>query len=107
MITLTETAARHMDRQIKAQDGAGILFGVKSSGCSGFSYTVEVANTPPITRDYVCYESHDVKIWVHGTDLPYVDDTTIDLQRQGLNERIVFINGRETARCGCGESFSV
>ena len=107
MITLTDSAAEYISRQIAQQQGAGILFGARSSGCSGFSYTLEVAKAPPITRDWIGYESHDIKIWVHGSELALVDGTTIDLQRQGLNERIVYQNGRETARCGCGESFAV
>ena len=107
MITLTEAAATHVQRQIQAQSGAGILFGAKASGCTGFAYTIEVANAPPVTRDWIGYESHGVRIWVNGADLALVDGTVIDWQRQGLNERMVFINGRETARCGCGESFAV
>lgn len=107
MITLTESAAEYLSKQIARESGAGIQFGVKSSGCSGLGYTLEVAKTPPVTRDWICYESHDLRIWVHGGDLFYVDGTTIDLQRQGLNERIIYVNGRETARCGCGESFSI
>jgi len=107
MITITESAATHLTRQIQREQGAGILFGAKASGCSGFSYTLEVASAPPVTRDWIGYESHGVKIWVNGADLALVDGTIIDLERQNLNERMVFRNGRETARCGCGESFSV
>lgn len=107
MITLTETAAAHLQRQIDRAGGAGILFGAKSGGCTGFSYTIEVAKAAPVTRDWMGYESHGVRIWVHGADLGVVDGTEIDLARQGLNDRLVFRNGRETARCGCGESFAV
>jgi len=107
MITLTETAAQHVQRQIAHANGVGIMFGARSGGCTGFSYTIEVAQQPPVTRDWICYESHGIRIWVNGADMPVVDGTTIDWQRQGLNERMVFINGRETARCGCGESFAV
>ncbi len=107
MITLTESAAAHVARQIEQQQGAGILFGARSGGCTGFSYTVEVAKAPPVTRDWIGYESHGVRIWVHGSELSLVEGTVIDWQRQGLNERMVFRNGRETARCGCGESFAV
>jgi iron-sulfur cluster assembly protein len=107
MITLTPSAAQHMAQQIEAQSGVGILFGAQSGGCTGFSYSLEVALAPPVTRDWMGYESHGVRIWVNGADLHLVDGTTIDWQRQGLNQRMVFINDRETARCGCGESFTV
>jgi len=107
MIALTEHAATHVARQIAQQQGVGILFGARSGGCTGFSYTIEVAKTPPATPDWIDFESHGIRIWVNDADMPVVDGTTIDWQRQGLNERMVFINGRETARCGCGESFAV
>lgn len=107
MITLTESAAQHVQRQIQDRGGVGLFFGARGSGCSGFAYTIEIASAPPITRDWILSESQGIKIWVNGTDLPVVDGTVIDWQRQGLNERMVFINGRETARCGCGESFAV
>lgn len=107
MITLTESAAEHVQKQITRAGGVGILFGAKASGCSGFAYTLEVAQTPPVALDWIGHESHGVKVWVNGQDLALVDGTVIDLERHNLNERVVFRNGRETARCGCGESFAV
>lgn len=107
MITITEAAAKHIQRQIQDRGGVGLFFGAKASGCSGFVYTIEVAAAPPVTRDWICYESQGIRVWVNGTDVPLVGDTVIDWQRQGLNERMVFNNSRETARCGCGESFAV
>ena len=45
MITLTEEAAAHIrDALIKRNKGIGIRLGVKSSGCSGFSYIMEYAD---------------------------------------------------------------
>lgn len=107
MITLTETAAQKISKQIQHQQGVGIHFGVKRSGCSGYAYTVDVIESPPVTQDWMSYESYGVKIWVRSDALPIVDGTTIDWQRQGLNERVVFINNRETSRCGCQESFAI
>jgi iron-sulfur cluster assembly protein len=53
------------------------------------------------------YNSHGVKIYVNGRDLPYVDGLIMDYKRQGLNEGFEFINPNERDRCGCGESFRV
>lgn len=107
MIHLTSAAAVHLQKQIQDQGGVGINFGVRGSGCSGFAYTIEVAQHAPITPDWTSCESQGVQVWVNLLDLPLVEGTTIDWQKQGLNQRLVFANGRETARCGCGESFSV
>ena len=108
MITLTELAARKVQQQLeKRGHGIGIAVGVKTTGCSGLAYTLEYVDHPPVTRDWMSYDSHGVKIYVNGRDLVYVDGMTMDFKRQGLNEGFDFINPRETARCGCGESFKV
>lgn len=107
MINITESAAQHLKTQIQAQDGLGIIFGVRSGGCTGFNYRIEIAKNSPPTRDWITSESQGIKVWVHGSELGMVDGTTIDWQKQDLNTKLVFINPNETARCGCGESFTI
>ena len=106
MITATEAAVKKINQQLQRRGkGLGIRVGVKTTGCSGLAYTLEYVDHPPVTRDWMSYDSHGVKIYVNGRDLVYVDGMTMDFKRQGLNEGFDFINPRETARCGCGESF--
>lgn len=108
MITLTELAARKVKSHLeKRGQGVGITIGVRTTGCSGLAYKLEYVDTPPLTRDYVTYDSNDVKIFVNGRDLPYVNGLTMDYKRNGLNEGFEFINPNERDRCGCGESFRV
>ena len=108
MITLTETAAKRVLKHIeKRGQGAGISIGVRTTGCSGLAYKLEYVDNPPATRDWMTYDSHGVKIWVNGKDLPYVDGMIMDFKRQGLNEGFEFINPREKDRCGCSESFRI
>ncbi len=108
MITLTEIAAKKVKQQLdKRGQGLGIMVGVRTTGCSGLAYKLEYVDFPPITRDWMTYESHGVKIYVNGKDLPYIDGMTMDWKRQGLNEGFDFINSKERDRCGCGESFRV
>lgn len=108
MITLTEIAARKVKQQLERRGkGVGIAVGVRTTGCSGLAYTLEYVDHPPITRDWMSYTSHGVKIYVNGRDLVYVDGMTMDWRRQGLNEGFDFINEKERDRCGCGESFRV
>lgn len=108
MIQLTETAAKKVQQQIdKRGRGVGISVGVRTTGCSGLAYTLEYVDRVPITRDWMCYTSHGVKIYVNGKDLVYIDGMTMDWRRQGLNEGFDFINNKERDRCGCGESFRV
>jgi iron-sulfur cluster assembly protein len=96
MITLTEIAARKVQQHIdKRGRGHGIMIGVRTTGCSGLAYKLEYVDTPPITRDFITYESNGIKVYVNGRDLPYVDGLTMDY------------NPKEKDRCGCGESFRI
>jgi len=108
MIQLTEIAAKKVQQQLsKRGRGLGIMIGVRTTGCSGLAYKLEYVDNPPVTRDYMTYDSNGIKIWVNGRDLPYIDGMTMDWKRQGLNEGFDFVNGKEKDRCGCGESFRV
>jgi iron-sulfur cluster assembly protein len=49
----------------------------------------------------------DLYVWVTKDAYPYINGTTVDYIKQGLNEKFEFINPNESARCGCGESFTV
>ena len=108
MITLTETAAAKVKFNLAQRPtGLGLLIGVRTTGCSGLAYKLEYVDTPPITRDWMTYDSYGIKIYVNGRDLPYVNGLIMDYKRQGLNEGFEFINPNERDRCGCGESFRV
>ncbi len=108
MVSLTERAAKKVLTHIeKRGKGQGITIGVKTTGCSGMAYKLEYVDHAPVTRDWMQYTSHGVKIWVNGKDLPYLNGLTMDWKRQGLNEGFDFSNPNEKDRCGCGESFRI
>jgi iron-sulfur cluster assembly protein len=108
MIQLTELAAKKVKSHIeKRGKGVGVTIGVRTTGCSGLAYKLEYVDVSPVTRDWVTYESHGVRVFVNGKDLPYVNGLVMDYKRQGLNEGFEFINPNEKDRCGCGESFRV
>ena len=105
-ISITETANQRM-RQFLAQSPAarGVRFGVKRTGCSGFAYVVDLADS--VAADDQVIEIDGVNVVVDRKSLPLVDGTVIDFQRQGLNASFVFHNPNATGECGCGESFTV
>jgi iron-sulfur cluster assembly protein len=106
MITMTESAARHVANFIaKRGKGVGIRLGVKTSGCSGMAYKLEFADGPD-PEDHV-FESHGLKVLVDPRSLPYIDGTELDYTREGLNEGFKFNNPNIKDQCGCGESFTV
>jgi iron-sulfur cluster assembly protein len=105
MITLTESAAKHIRRQIEKRGGVGLRLGVKKVGCSGLAYTMEIAES--VGPDEALFESHDAKVVVERRNLAFLDGTRVDYVRQGLNESFRFDNPNSKGECGCGESFSI
>lgn len=105
-ITLTEAAATRVRQYLIDQGGGiGLRFGVRKTGCSGWAYTVDVAQA--IGADDRVFEQHGVKVVIDAQALALVDGTEIDFVRQGLNRNFVFRNPNVAGECGCGESFSV
>lgn len=107
MLACTEAAAKHIRRQLeKRERGFGVRIGTKNSGCSGLAYTLEFCDAYDDESEQV-FDSCGVKLVVRKKDLPFVDGTMLDFVRKGMNEGFEFKNPRETARCGCGQSFAV
>jgi iron-sulfur cluster assembly protein len=105
-ISITASANQRM-RQFLAQTpaAAGVRFGVKRTGCSGFAYVVDLADT--VGTDDQTFQIDGVPVIVDTKSLPLIEGTVIDFQRQGLNASFVFHNPNATGECGCGESFTV
>jgi iron-sulfur cluster assembly protein len=105
-IQLTEAARNRMQEYLARAPGAvGVRFGIKKTGCSGFGYTVDVADA--VTDADLVFEHDGVRVLVDRKALPFIDGTEVDFQRQGLNATFVFRNPNATGECGCGESFTV
>jgi len=105
-VTLSESAARHVNRYLaKRGKGLGVRLGVKTTGCSGLAYKLEYVDEQ-LPED-VIFEDKGIKVLVDPKSLPYIEGTTLDYTREGLNEGFKFNNPNERDRCGCGESFRV
>lgn len=105
-ITITPAANERMRHFLATTPGAaGVRFGVKRTGCSGFAYVVDLADS--VSAEDQTLELDGVRLIVDARSLPLVDGTVIDFQRQGLNAAFVFHNPNATGECGCGESFTV
>jgi iron-sulfur cluster assembly protein len=105
-ISMTENAASHVrDFISKRGKGEGIRIGVKTTGCSGFAYTLEFVDD--VDENDQVFESHGVRLFVDPKSLVYIDGTELDYAKEGLNEGFQFNNPNVKDTCGCGESFSV
>ena len=109
MITLTDAAAERVKQLMAMADGQeailGLRVGVNSKGCSGMSYFVEYASEQKHFEDVV--EDKGVKIFIDPASVMFLIGSQMDYEESKLSSGFVFRNPNETARCGCGESFSV
>lgn len=105
-VTLTQNAVNHVKDYLAARGkGGGLRLGVKTSGCSGMAYVLEVFDE--IEPDDIVFDISGVKIVVDPKSLVYLDGTELDYTKEGLNEGFKFNNPNVKDSCGCGESFNV
>ena len=105
-ISLTPAAADRVRHFLAERGrGVGLRLAVRKTGCSGFAYVVNYADTV-LPGDQV-FDSQGVSVLVDANSLQLIDGTEVDFVRQGLNEAFRFRNPNVRGECGCGESFSV
>jgi iron-sulfur cluster assembly protein len=105
-ISMTQPAADRVKTHLGARGkGIGLRLGIKKTGCNGFAYVVNYADS--VEDGDVVFEDHGIKVFVYQKSLELIDGTQVDFVKQGLNEAFSFRNPNVTGECGCGESFSV
>ena len=105
-ISLTDSAADRVRTYLeKRGSGIGLRLGVTSTGCSGYSYVINYADS--IDASDVVFEDKGVTVVVQPDALQLIDGTEVDFVKNGLNEAFSFRNPNISGECGCGESFNV
>jgi iron-sulfur cluster assembly protein len=105
-LSVTPAAATRIRKAIDQRGkGVGLRLAVKTSGCSGYAYTIEFADEA--APEELRFQSEGVTLLVDPRNLPMIDGTQLDWVREGLNEGFKFENPNARATCGCGESFAV
>lgn len=105
-IELTENAAKQIKAQIARRGhGLGLRVGIKTVGCSGYSYTYDYADE--VRPGDQLFEAHDARVVVDEESLKVLDGSRLDFVKEGLKQVFKFENPNVDATCGCGESFSV
>lgn len=104
-VTLAPAALERVRGYLAAEPAkAGLRFGVKRTGCSGWGYVIGLAEA--VEPGDAVFEHEGVRIVVDADSLALVDGTEIDFLKAGLNEQFVFSNPNVQGECGCGESFT-
>jgi iron-sulfur cluster assembly protein len=105
-ISLTDAAADRVRSYLeKRGTGIGLRLGVTQTGCSGYSYVINYAES--VDANDVIFEDKGVKVVVDPEALSLIDGTEVDFVKNGLNEAFSFRNPNIKGECGCGESFNV
>ncbi len=106
-ISITEKAATHVRRlfdEHKVAATACLRVGIKGGGCSGFSYTLNIADAP--AADDEVFTGHDVRIVCDPKSYLYLNGTEIDFKDELMGGGFVFNNPNAKDKCSCGASFS-
>ncbi|PCJ32158.1 MAG: iron-sulfur cluster assembly protein IscA [Gammaproteobacteria bacterium] len=105
MFTLTDSAvARVQDMVAKRDDALGLRIGVTKSGCSGYRYALDFADS--IDDTDIVIEKGGIKVVIDEASMPVLDGVELDFVKKGLNQSFQFNNPNVVSSCGCGESFS-
>jgi len=107
ILTLTEAAAEQARKLMNKADSQaiGLRVGIKTAGCSGLQYQVEFANEQKPFEDKI--EDKGVTIFIDPTAVMFLVGSEMDWSEDKFASSFTFNNPNETARCGCGESFTV
>jgi iron-sulfur cluster assembly protein len=81
----------------------GIRIGVNDGGCSGYQYTLDVANGPK-EGDLVEQQGR-VRIYVDSQSATLINGVVVDFVDGLMESGFKFSNPNATDTCGCGQSF--
>jgi len=106
MITMTPAAQSEVKRLLEKEGKPelGLRVGVRSGGCSGFSYMLGFDTKQD--GDHV-QEVEGVTLFVDPKSEQYLNGTQLDYSDGLQGKGFTFSNPHATRSCGCGESFSV
>ena len=108
LISITSSAADQIKKILSnAPDGMdSILVGVDKSGCSGYSYKLDFANSSEL-KNFESIDKDGIKVLIDPKATMFLLGSIMDYRTDKLSTRFIFDNPNEKSSCGCGESFSV
>ena len=101
---ISNSAASHLTEMINANNSLGIRISLKDSGCSGFSYQLDLIDDKD--ENDLVGQVNGVNLFIHDKSFVFLKGTKLDFVKKNLNQELVFLNPNVSAECGCGESFN-
>ena len=107
ILEVTESAAKHFQKHLAKEEGCvGVYLGTKVMGCSGLAYDLEFVKEIPENITEV--EQHGIKFFVSNKSMDFLNGLNIDYVKHDFGlYKLEYSNPNESARCGCGESFTI
>ncbi len=107
MIHLTTTAVQEIQRlkQSRGQSQHYFRLGVKSGGCAGWFYTLEL--TPDYSDHDLEYQSQGIPILIPEAYIALIKDLQIDYAEDLMGGGFRFSNPNAQKTCSCSLSFQV
>ena len=108
LLSITSNAANRLKAILSnAPDGMdSIIIGIDKSGCSGYSYKLDFANSSDL-KNFETISQHGAKVLIDPKATMFLLGSTMDYREDKLTSRFVFDNPNEKNTCGCGESFNI
>jgi iron-sulfur cluster assembly protein len=101
-ISLTEKAASQLTKFLQ-DSNKGIRISVVDGGCSGYEYSLNIANAPK--ADDFLLQKDNLQIFIDPKSAPLLEGVVVDYI-EGLTESgLKFTNPNATETCSCGKSF--
>mmetsp|Transcript_2756 Transcript_2756/g.4257 ORF Transcript_2756/g.4257 Transcript_2756/m.4257 type:complete len:150 (-) Transcript_2756:79-528(-) len=100
-------AQSHMKTLKKTDDALCLRMGVKSGGCSGMSYVMEIIKQEDITPEDHIEEYEGIKCVVDPKALLFLYGLNLDYSDELIGGGFKFSNPNAEKSCGCGKSFGV
>jgi iron-sulfur cluster insertion protein len=105
---LTESAAERINFLKKKENKQNLRFRitVKGGGCSGFQYDFSLDDSTPSDADLI-FSLHGADVIIDDVSIGIIGGSTLNYTEDLSSAGFEIKNPQATARCGCGNSFSV
>lgn len=107
-VSLTGAAAARVRKLLEKErrpDGAGLRVAVVGGGCSGFQYSLDLADAPAAEDAVLVFDG--VRVFVDPGSAGYLGGTIVDYVDGLHGAGFKFVNPKAQRTCGCGSSFAV
>ncbi len=102
MITVTDSAVKHLQTLLVGQTAKGLRILVENGGCAGMQYGMALDESKE--GDEII-EKEGVKVLVDAESANYLRGSTIDFQDELAGAGFRINNPNAARSCGCGSSF--